>query len=128
VYLRFVIHHNDPDSGRRQGLFHAMAGLRNSGALSADDEVAYDTLYKWFSNNLKRPQSFARSAKPHAKRVALSWFKVGATKHIDQMRRVAQILHAYGVEVVELKTLRPGYVVYEDEHQIAAEPFADTPV
>jgi hypothetical protein len=29
--------------------------------------------------------------------------------------------------VVELRTERVGYVVYEDEAQVVAEPFRDTP-
>jgi hypothetical protein len=37
------------------------------------------------------------------------------------------ILEAHGVVVERIRTQRPGYIVYEDEHQVAAYPFADTP-
>lgn len=33
---------------------------------------------------------------------------------------------AHGIEVEVLHTERPGYVVYEDEYQVAAEPFTET--
>ena len=36
------------------------------------------------------------------------------------------ILETQGVVVEVIETQRPGYVVYEDEFQIVAEPFADT--
>jgi hypothetical protein len=35
------------------------------------------------------------------------------------------ILEQHSVCVRVLKTDRPGYIVYEDEHQVVAEPFAD---
>jgi hypothetical protein len=31
------------------------------------------------------------------------------------------------IGVRELRTERPGYILYEDEHQVAAMPFAETP-
>jgi hypothetical protein len=42
------------------------------------------------------------------------------------MHAIAAILHAHGVEVEAIRTERPGYVVYEDKHQVAAEPFKET--
>jgi hypothetical protein len=38
---------------------------------------------------------------------------------------MAALLRDYGVFVQVLKTSRPGYVVYEDELQIVAEPFSN---
>ena len=35
------------------------------------------------------------------------------------------MLENHGVHVRNLKAKRVGYVVYEDEHQIVAQPFAD---
>jgi hypothetical protein len=43
------------------------------------------------------------------------------------MREFQRILGAYGIAVETIRTRRPGYVVYEDEFQIAAYPFSDTP-
>jgi hypothetical protein len=36
------------------------------------------------------------------------------------------ILEAHDVKVEMLKTTKPGYVVYEDEFQVVAEPFSDS--
>jgi hypothetical protein len=35
------------------------------------------------------------------------------------------ILEQHSAYVRVLKTDRPGYIVYQDEHQVVAEPFAD---
>ena len=56
---------------------------------------------------------------------ALSWFKDSAREHIAQARNLAAILQNHCVPVRMLKTDRVGYVVYEDEYQVVAEPFAD---
>jgi hypothetical protein len=35
------------------------------------------------------------------------------------------LLEENGVSVRAFKTHKPGYIVYEDEYQVVAEPFAD---
>ena len=125
-YIRFVIHANDDRSGRRKGLFHAMSDLQDSGELLGYEQEQYDEIYEWFRKNLKKPRSFTRSSKPNAKKVALSWFKDTASQHIARMHEVAHILRTHGVEVEILRTQRPGYIVYDDQHQVAAEPFQET--
>lgn len=126
MFIRFVVHRLDPDSGRRVGLFQAMSDLEHQGELSSTEQAEYDEIYEWFRKNLKKPRSFTRSSKPHAKKVAISWFKAEATDHIARMHSIAKLLHDHGIEVDVLRTERPGYVVYEDKHQVAAEPFKDT--
>jgi hypothetical protein len=127
MYIRFVIPEHDLDSGRRQGLFQALAGLDERGLLVGDAQARYRVAHDWFRRNLPTPNSFTRSSKPHAKKVALSWFKDSAVQHICVMRELAGILAAHDVVVQVLKTAQPGYVVYEDEFQVAAEPFSGTP-
>ena len=78
-------------------------------------------------SNLNVPKRFALSKRPHAKAQALSWFKDTAAIHIAQMRAYGNILESYGLTVRMIKTERPGYIFYEDEYQVAAYPFADTP-
>jgi hypothetical protein len=57
--------------------------------------------------------------------VAISWFKPGAREHISKMRELAALLQAHGLAVQQVHTTRPGYVVYEDEFQVTAIPFAE---
>jgi hypothetical protein len=127
VFIRFVTHKTDADSGRRQGIFQAISDLEYAGVLLSHEQQTYEVAYEWFRKNLKKPGSFTRSSKPHAKNVALSWFKDSATEHIAKMYEFCAILEVHGVQVEVLLTERPGYVVYEDDFQVAAEPFQDTP-
>jgi hypothetical protein len=55
----------------------------------------------------------------------LSWFKDTAFDHIAKIRELVAILENHGAYVRMLKAKRVGYVVYEDEFQIVAEPFSD---
>jgi hypothetical protein len=126
MYIRFIVNSIDEDSGRRQGLFQASGTLRDAGLLSKHEEEQLAALHTWFNKELKEPESFSRSRKRHAKKVALSWFKDTATLYIARMHEYAAILKAHGVGIEVIRTERPGYVVYEDEFQIVAEPFAET--
>ncbi|MDR6890789.1 MULTISPECIES: hypothetical protein [Variovorax] len=92
MFIRFAIHSNDIDSGRRQGLFQALGELETQGLLLEHEVERYYELRDWFRKNLRKPVSFTRSSKPHAKKVALSWFKDTAAEHIDMMRGLARVL------------------------------------
>ncbi|HUH84044.1 MAG TPA: hypothetical protein VLX85_05515, partial [Stellaceae bacterium] len=65
------------------------------------------------------------SPRPHAKAQAISWFKDWANEHVARMRELQRVLEKHGVAVEVLTTERPGYIVYEDEFQVAAYPFRD---
>ena len=91
------------------------------------DRDRLERLGAWFNENLERPLRLAMSPRPHRKAQAISWFKDSATAHIAKMRELEELLGRYGAAVQFIKTRRVGYVVYEDEFQIVACPFADTP-
>jgi hypothetical protein len=42
------------------------------------------------------------------------------------MYELVHILDAHGIAVDVLRSEQPGYVVYEDAFQVAAEPFRET--
>ncbi len=126
MFIRFVVHRRDEDSGRRQGVFQVLFDMRRAGQLTAAEEATLKGLFKWFDDHLPEPGRLSRSRNPRAKRVAISWFKESATEHVRRMRELVAILDAHSVSVEVVRTDRPGYVVYEDDYQIAAEPFRDT--
>ena len=127
MYLRFVVAEIDEDSERALGVFHAVWSLRYAGKLYAYEEDQHDMVRWWFSANLERPTRFTAAKAPfyRKKNRALSWFKDTAIDHIAQIRELVSILENHGVHVRTLKTKRVGYIVYEDEYQIVAEPLAD---
>jgi len=124
MYLRFIIDRHDEDSNEPQGLFQAVGDLRDGGHLSKDERIAVDKIFKWFVKNLPVPKRFSRSRKRSAKAVAISWFKPTAHECIKQMQELAGILYIHDVPTKVIKNRRPGYVVYEDEFQIVAQPFS----
>jgi len=126
MFFRFVTSRIDEDSGRRLGMFQAAADLLDSGRLTPPEEERVDKIYNWFDANLQEPISFSRSRRPHAANRAISWFKDSAAEHLARMREMASILEDNGIWVEIVQTNRPGYIVYEDEFQVAAEPFAET--
>lgn len=127
MFLRFVVDRLDRGSGRRQGLFHAAGALQYEPGLAAGEHDRFTSLFAWFNAHLKRPDRFSLSPRPHRKAVALSWFRDTATVHLAKMRNLQDAVERCGQRVRIIETRRVGYVVYQDEFQVAACPFRDTP-
>ena len=95
---------------------------------AADRETLREAL-AWFDAHLAEPTRFNRtSSKGHARRSTkgIAWFRDTATDCIAQMHRLRRVLETNGYHVTMIREDRVGYVVYEDELQVVAEPFADT--
>jgi hypothetical protein len=84
-------------------------------------------LLRCLGDNLARPERFTRSRYPRAQNTAVRWIRAGAQEHVKRLRHLAALLETAGIAVEELRTVRPGYVVYRDAAQVVALPFADTP-
>ena len=76
-------------------------------------------LRSWFNENLEKPTSFGRDRL----RLGICWFKTSATEHISRIWEMVQILERNGIYVKKIRTDKPGYVTYEDDWQLVAEPF-----
>jgi hypothetical protein len=127
MFIRFVVATLDANSGRRQGLFQAAHVLQESGNVGGEDWNQLEELYAWFNLNLEKPSRLSISRRAHGRRRRSAGSKGTAARHIGKMRDFQRLLEAYGTAVKVIKTRRPGYVVYEDEFQVAAYPFSDTP-
>lgn len=82
---------------------------------------------EWFDANLKKPTKFTSSKPPYYRKEnkAISWFKDSADVHISKLREVLSILDNHEIHFEMIKTETPGYIVYENNHQVVAEPFFD---
>jgi hypothetical protein len=127
TYLRFVVADIHDNSGKELGVFHAVLGLREAGKLAEHEEELHDLTRQWFNDNLEKPTRFTASKPPFYRKPnkAISWFKNNAKDHLAHIRDLVAILQNHGIAVRMLKTDRVGYVVYEDEFQIVAEPFTN---
>jgi hypothetical protein len=56
----------------------------------------------------------------------ICWLRATASEHIQAFRALAAVLVRCGCQVRELRETRIGYVIYQDDVQVVAEPFRDT--
>jgi hypothetical protein len=127
MYLRFVVAKKDQESAKELGILHAFSYLRGDGELYPYEEEQHDLIRRWFNEHLQTPTRFTASKAPFYRkpRRAICWFKDSAREHLDWAWWMVVILENHQIPVQMLKAERVGYVVYEDEYQIVAEPFAD---
>jgi hypothetical protein len=128
MYVRFVVAKRNPRSDQPNGIFTALYQLEESGQLADHELDWFRDIEGWFNKHLAGPQRLAWSARPNAPERAITWLKLSAPDHVRRMRELASLLEHKDIPVQELRTDRPGYILYEDEHQVAAVPFTgETP-
>ena len=123
MFVRFVVARSHADTNEPMGIFQAIDLLPRVGQVADWDERRLAELTDWFRAHLPYPDRVARSRRPNATHRALSWFKASATEHIAHARELAAVLEAHDIRTQMLTAERPGYIVYEDEIQVLAEPF-----
>jgi hypothetical protein len=130
AFLRFVVSKSRQGSEEGNGLFGVAYSLSRSNNIAEPDRQLLDDLLTWFEGNLKSPSRFNRTtSKGYYRRntKGISWFRDTATEHLSRMRELKRLAEEYGYVVELVRADRVGYVTYEDEAQVVAEPFADTP-
>ena len=118
-FLRFVVDRKDEDSHVEQGIFQAAALALEWENIKGSDADKLNELRAWFSENLEKPNSFGRGKLALA---SVGSRLVPPSTSLASTRCPASS-NAAGICVKKIKTDKPGYVVYEDEWQLVAEPF-----
>ncbi len=129
-FIRFVRPNRIEGVGFREGFFCAAYEFRESPEIDVQTASQLEPLLAWFRQNLTIPKNFNRSkSKGHYRRntKGLSWYKEDAPAVIEKSFELVQLLNENGFAIEILRTDRVGFIVYEDEQQVVAEPFADTP-
>ena len=130
-FIRFVRPNSLKVSNAREGFFCAAYELKRRDVLDDNTSAYLLELLEWFTQNLRTPQKFNRSkskGSEYRNTAGLSWFKEGAAIFINRSYELVSLLQEHGYPIEVLRTERVGYIVYEDEYQVVAEPFSDTPV
>jgi hypothetical protein len=124
MYLRFQTPNRDLRSGSPEGLFtRAYELVRSPGVPSVQQESIRKQL-RWFSVHFAVPVKFTRTRhSSHKNKHGIGWIKDSASEIIRRMYELSRTVEELGYSVEVVRTSRPGYVVYEDRHQIVAEPF-----
>ena len=129
--MRFVASTRNIDSGVESGLsFEIAYAVAKHADTSAIDEEAIREQLAWFAHHLPIPSRFNRSRSKgyyRRKTKGICWFKSAASECLARMHILRQIVEAHGYHTVMLREDRIGYVVYQDEFQVVAEPFHETP-
>jgi hypothetical protein len=124
--VRFVLLRSHPDTGVEDGIFSIAYQLRDKTLAPVHDRELLEGLLSWFSVNLQIPERFNRTKSKgyyRKKTAGVSWLKPTAFEHIAKMRALVAVIEKNGHHVSQVTTDRPGYVVFEDDYQIVAEPF-----
>jgi hypothetical protein len=125
MFVRFVVTEREKRSDQPMGVFTALYALERNGQLAPHELAWFHQTEEWFDERLTRPDRLTRSSKPGARSLAITWLKASAVEHITRMRELVALLEYKDIAVEEQVTSKPGYVVYEDEYQVAAIPFGD---
>jgi hypothetical protein len=115
-FIRFQTEVRSPQTGLPLGLFRASVKLRADFELpSYMDEMLEESL-EWFNDNLIVPRLGSQRGRP------IFWFRTEADDCLAQIWNLVALFNEEGLYVEQRTTLRPGHIVYQDAHQIAAIP------
>ena len=124
MFIRFVSGEIDSDSHVSAGLFTAAHDLLEEAPLSDEEYDELNDQLTWFDVYLRTPFHYRLKAAWRATR-AICWFKPTAHEYLTRAWAIKEILDRNDVFIWTIKVQRIGYVLYEDEAQVLAEPFAD---
>jgi len=128
-FVRFIVAERHPGSGLERGLFDAAYARRDDSDVSKEDRRVLNDSLEWFEKHVKVPDRFNRSkSKGYYRRATrgIAWFRDSASECIARMHRIKEVLEKNGDQVTVLYERRLGYIVYEDDVQVVAEPFSET--
>ncbi len=122
TYVRFVCFQTVGRQRSRLGLFKAIDEAVESEHAESWAIAEARSQASWFNANLAIPKAFSTGGHKGFGQPGLSWFKPNAEEHIRRMHSLKRALEACGVHVEVLTTREPGLIVWQDKHQIVAEP------
>jgi hypothetical protein len=115
-YRRFAVRGIHQDSQHHRGLFCAAGELQSSNTLWREDAERLGRALHWFNTNLVVPKNIPSRA--------IFWFKRDADQCHRRTYEIVRLLRGNGYTVWTFEAVRTGRVVYEDDLQVAAVPFA----
>ncbi len=113
-FLRFVV--ELPSIGK-VGLFRSSESIEKDEDLPAATRSELRAVFRWFNANLPVPRRLPKSA--------ICWFRADANDSIERLRALVEVYRLAGHPVWMQASRNPGRVVYRDEYQVAAVPYAD---
>jgi hypothetical protein len=123
MFIRFFTSAVDQRSQVSAGLFCAAAQLRQAEDLPEYEHDALQEIRGWFNDNLESPLHYLPRGCRYDR--AICWFKATAHEHLARAWELAALLERNDILIWTIKSSRTGYIRYEDEAQVFAEPYDD---
>ncbi len=127
MFIRFVTDQLDHDTNEPLGIFGAAYRLLDDAQIPDYSRAEIRSTLNWFKTHLPIPDRFVRSRKPHREDNGICWFKTQAGDCMRHIRYLVVLVSEHDIAVRELITETPGYMIYEDDSQVVAQPFSSTP-
>lgn len=125
MYIRFITSFTNAYGERETGFFQAVGYLRRTSSIESADLDELHTLLDWFCDHLPPPDQFTKRRNHKESGTAISWYRDTAKEYIANMYAMSKILEKYGILSSVVKREDPGYIVYEDDIQVAAIPYRE---
>ena len=123
MYIRFQTALIDEFSTKPQWIFQNIYQFRDSGVLQDYEKDYLQWLLTWFDENLEKSHTFSRKRTSSEATRWLSRYKESAHDHISKMYELKAFLEIHDMYVEVVMTDIPGYIIYEYDIQIVAEPY-----
>lgn len=128
MFIRFARIVPDPDCRLAEGMFQLLDDLPT---LAEDDwrPAEIGRVRAWFAEHLDKPEALEKRIGRQGVRQlrqGLCWFDEMAGEHIEEARYPAWLLNDLGLPVEEIRSERPGLLLYDDGLQIVAVPDCET--
>lgn len=124
MFLRFISAEVDEDSGVSMGLFCATEKLLDDVALHEYEYEALLDCIDWFTRHLRDPFRYRLEPERLAYQ-SICWFRSTAHEHLSRAWEMVALLEERDILMRMIKTEVPGYILYEDNAQVLAYPYAD---
>jgi len=126
MFIRFHSGDIDEQSHIATGLFCAATELHENARIPDYEFEALTGLLKWFDENMASPFDYLQCESRYDR--AVCWFKSDAHEHLAQAWQLVAILERNDILIWTIKSPRIGFVHYEDEVQVLAQPDRHTRV
>lgn len=119
MYVRFITPEWVPYARSRRGFF---AAAYSAARYHKTPEWLSEELWQeifWFEKNLDVPKTLSKRT-GRGDRDGVCWFRDVAATHVSRARYVCWLLSEIGTPTQELRSTRPGTLLWCDDHQVVA--------
>ena len=120
MYIRFVTSQWDAHTRSRLGFFAVAYGASRSPRVPEWQRIELRRELDWFGDHLAVPDLLVVPTGHRQLRSGVCWFRDRAAEHVSRARYVVWILTEIGAPIDELRSERPGTMIWGDDHQIVA--------